>query len=73
MSNGRYFVIDAGDAKYAPYVIEEVEERDVVQAKKDWQDEPNIVIARIIWESESEVTPVTYAAPEGECLDDYLK
>ena len=73
MGSGRYLIIDSGDSKYAPYVIEEIEERDVIQAKKEWQDEPNIVIARIIWESESEVTPVTYTTPEGECLDGYLK
>lgn len=73
MSNGRYLVIDNGDSKYAPYVIEEIDERDVITAKKDWQDEPNIVIARVIWESESEVIPVVHATPEGECLDDYLK
>ena len=73
MGSGRYLVIDNGDSKYAPYVIEELEERDVIQAKKDWQDEPNIVIARVIWESKPEVTPETYATPEGECLDGYLK
>ena len=73
MGSGRYLVIDNGDSKYAPYVIEEVGERDVIQAKKDWQDEPNILIARVIWESKAEVTPVTYATPEGEGLDGYLK
>lgn len=73
MGSGRYLIIDSGDSKYAPYVIEEVEERDVIKAKKDWQDEPNIVIARVIWESKAEVTPVTYATPGGECLDGYLK
>ena len=67
MGSGRYLVIDDYD------VLAELEERDVIQAKKDWQDEPNIVIARVIWESKSEVTPVTYATPEGECLDGYLK
>lgn len=73
MSRSRYLIIDSGDSKYAPYVIEEIEERDIITAKKDWQDEPNIVIARVIWESKAEVTHVTYATPEGECLDGYLK
>ena len=73
MGSGRYLIIDSGDSKYAPYVLAELEERDVIQAKKDWKDEPNIVIARVIWESKAEVTPVTYATPEGECLDGYLK
>lgn len=67
MGSGRYLVVDDYD------VLAELEERDVIQAKKDWQDEPNIVIARVIWESKAEVTPVTYATPEGECLDGYLK
>ena len=67
MGSGRYLVVDDYD------VLAELEERDVIQAKKDWQDEPNIVIARVIWESKPEVTPETYATPEGECLDGYLK
>ena len=67
MGSGRYLIVDDYD------VLAELEERDVIQAKKDWQDEPNIMIARVIWESKSEVTPVTYATPEGESVDDYLK
>ena len=67
MGSGRYLVVDDYD------VLAELEERDVIQAKKDWQDEPNIVIARVIWESKAEATPVIYATPEGECLDGYLK
>lgn len=73
MGSGRYLIVDSGDSEYAPYVIEEIEERNVIQAKKDWQDEPNIVIARVIWESKAEVKSTTYATPEGECLDGYLK
>ena len=45
MGSGRYLVIDDYD------VLAELEERDVIQAKKEWKDEPNIVIARVIWES----------------------
>ena len=66
MGSGRYLIIEDYD------VVAEIEERDIIQAKKDWGDEHNIVIARIIWESESEVTPVSYPKPEGECLDNYL-
>ena len=67
MGSGRYLVVDDYD------VLAELEERDVIQAKKDWQDEPNIMIARVIWESKAEATPVNYTTPEGECLDGYLK
>lgn len=67
MGSGRYLIIQDDD------VVAEIEERDVATAKKGWGDDPNILIARVVWESEPEVTPVTYATPEGECLDGYLK
>ena len=66
MGSGRYLIIEDDD------VVAEIEEGDVIQAKKDWGNEPNIVIARIVWENKSEVTPVSYPKPEGECLDNYL-
>lgn len=66
MGSGRYLIIEEDE------VVAEIEERDIIQAKKDWGDEPNIVIARIIWENESKATPVSHPKPEGECLDNYL-
>ena len=66
MGSGRYLIIEDDD------VVAEIEEGDVIQAKKAWGDEPNIVIARIIWENGSKATPVSYPKPEGECLDNYL-
>ena len=66
MGSGRYLIIEDND------VVAEIEERDIIQAKKDWGDEPNIVIARIIWENESKATPVSYPKAEGKCLDNYL-
>ena len=66
MGSGRYLIIKDDD------VVAEIEERDIIQAKKDWGDESDIVIARIVWENKSKATPVSYSKPEGECLDNYL-
>ena len=66
MGSGRYLIIKDDD------VVAEIEERDIIQAKKDWGDESDIVIARIVWENKPEATPVSHPKPEGECLDNYL-
>lgn len=73
MDKARYLVIDYGDSKFFPYVIDEVGERDVAQAKKDWDDDEGIVIARVIWQSKGKQEPVVIPVPEGECLDNILK
>ena len=66
MGSGRYLIIKDDD------VVAEIEERDIIQAKKDCGDESDIVISRIVWENESKATPVSHPKPEGECLDNYL-
>ena len=74
MKPATFLVIDTSDTKYAPYVIEYLDEREMLRAKEEYKDEPDIQIARLIWES-NDAAPVTvvYAKPEGECLDNILE
>lgn len=74
MKPATFLVIDTSDTKYAPYVIEYLDEKDLFDAKEEYKNEPDIQIARLIWESNKSV-PVTivYAKPEGECLDKFLE
>lgn len=74
MKPATFLVIDTSDTKYAPYVIEYLDERELLRAKEEYKNEPDIQIARLIWESNDSV-PVTvvYAKPEGECLDNVLE
>lgn len=40
--------------------------------KKDYVNEPDTLIAKIIWKSEASYEPIVYPVPEGECLDGLL-
>ena len=74
MKPATFLVIDTSDTKYAPYVIEYVDEKDLLQVKEEYKNEPDIQIARLIWESNNAVSiPIVYAKPEGECLDNILE
>lgn len=74
MKPATFLVIDTSDTKYAPYVIEYVDEKDLLQVKEEYKNEPDIQIARLIWESNKSVSvPIIYAKPEGECLDNILE
>lgn len=76
MKPATFLVIDTSDAKYAPYVIEYLDEKDLLRAKREYEREPDIQIARLIWESDVSTlpkAPVVYPQPEGICLDDKLK
>lgn len=73
MKPATFLVIDTSDTKYAPYVIEYVDEKDLLRAKEEYKDEPDIQIARLIWESNTAPVTIVYAKPEGECLDNILE
>ena len=67
MTKATYLVLDG---KYK-YMIDEGTEADIHDWKKVYGDK--CLIARVIYGGEKESTPGTYSAPEGECLDKYLK
>lgn len=76
MKPATFLVIDTSDARYAPYVMEYLDEKDLLKAKKEYENEPDIQIARLIWESDAKTVhkaPIVYAQPEGECLDKFLE
>ena len=54
------------------YILEEGTEADVHDWKKLYNKQ-GYGVARMVWEAEKDIKPVTYSAPEGECLDKYLK
>ena len=67
MTKATYLVLD-GEYKD---VLEEGTEADIHDWKKAYGS--RCIIARVIYGGEKERAPVTYLAPEGECLDKYLK
>ena len=67
MTKATYLVLDG---KYKD-VMEEGTEADIHDWKKVYGDK--CLIARVIYDGEKESMPMTYSAPEGECLDKYLK
>ena len=53
------------------FILEEGTEADVHDWKKLYNT-PGLSIARVVWEAEGNINPVSYPKPEGECLDSYL-
>lgn len=63
------------------YLALDISEDDVVfleesesffELKKTYEEEPDVLIARVIWKSEASHEPIVYPVPEGECLDGLL-
>ena len=42
------------------------------ELKEEYADEPDALIAKVIWKSEASNEPIVYPVPEGECLDGLL-
>lgn len=63
------------------YLALDISEDDVVfleesgsffELKKTYGEEPDVLIAKVIWKSEASNEPIVYPVPEGECLDGLL-
>ena len=66
-SKAVYLVVDTINE----YILEEGTEADVHDGKKLY-NKPGYGVARLVWEAEEDIKPVSYTKPEGECLDNYL-
>lgn len=42
------------------------------ELKEEYVNEPDALIAKVIWKSEASNEPIVYPVPEGECLDGLL-
>ena len=66
-SKALYFVVHTTNH----FILEEETEADLHDWKKLY-NKPGYGVARMVWEAEKDIKPVSYTKPEGECLDNYL-
>ena len=43
------------------------------ELKKAYEEEPDTIIAKVMWKSEANHKPIVYPVPEGDCLDGFLE